>query len=123
MTNHSTPQASTQSQAVKSSASILYAASVSLTLFWVLIIVKESNASVNTFLNIHKGVGPLLSLFVISILALIVGYVLAMGLLHKAKLDGQKQLKRAFWVLIIAVIIFTFMTAPPFFQPIVEILP
>lgn len=109
-----------KSENIASVISIIYSASLSMTVFWLLIIAKGANKSINDLLNVHKGVGPLLSLFIISMISLIGGYFLLKSVLKAKQLSG-KQLNVAVWVLIIATVVFTLMTAPPFFEPIVEI--
>lgn len=88
--------------------SIIWSASLTLTFFWVLNIFKETNSQVKVFLNFYPPTGPLLGLFLVSIL-----FFLSLLLILPKKWKDQK---RAFWVLIISTIIFFLMTFPPIFE-------
>lgn len=88
--------------------STIWACSLTLTFFWVLNILKEANPAVKNFLNFYPPVGPLLGLFLVSIL-----FFLTTLLVFPKKGEDQK---RAFWVLIISAIIFFLMTFPPIFE-------
>jgi len=94
---------------------ILWAAGVSLTVFWKLNILKEAYVPVKNFLNFYPPVGPLLGLFIFSGLAFIISFFVFSLL----KLKSQKV---AFWVLLISSIVFFLMVFPPMFEPVVGLL-
>ncbi len=102
-------------QKIQQINSKLLAAGLTLNFFWVLNILKESYAGVKSVLNFYAPVGPLLGLFISSIIVLFLSYmVFAM-----IKLKSQKT---AFWFYTLSAVIFFFMVAPPFFKPFVDIL-
>lgn len=94
----------------------LLAACSSLTFFWILNILKESFAGVKSFLNFYPPVGPLLGLFVFSILVHIIIFIMFSNIF---KITNQKW---SFWVLIISSVLFFFMVFPPVFAVIAGLL-
>ncbi len=95
--------------------SALFAAAVSLTTFWLLNIIKESNGGFKSFLNFYPPIGPLLGLFLFSILGFWIAYFLAWLL----KIKSQKLLLVFF---IGSAILFFVMVFPPIFGPVVGLL-
>ena len=95
--------------------SVLWSAAVSLTFFWKLNILKESFKGVKDFLNFFPSVGPLLGLFVFSVVV----FLLAFGVFSLIKPKSQKL---AFWVYLLSVVVFVFMVFPPVFGPIVALI-
>lgn len=93
----------------------IWASSLALTFFWILNILKEGIAGIKSFLNFYPPVGPLLGLFLSSILSLFVFLII----LHSVKPTNQKK---SFWVLIVSAILFLLMTFPPIFEPMTELL-
>ena len=97
------------------SNSVLYSAGITLTFFWVLNILKESFDGIKSSLNFYPPIGPLLGLFLSSILLFAV-------LLAIVPLFKPKNQKLTFWKLVISAIIFVFMVFPPIFEPIVDLI-
>lgn len=95
--------------------SILWSASLALTFFWVLNILKEVFSSVKNFLNFYSPVGPLLGLFLFSGLFAFVAYLIILTV----KPASQKL---AFWSYLISAVVFFLMVFPPIFEPLVDIL-
>jgi|GEM_PF-2416972 len=121
MTSKTTPNNKTASNGEYEAAAMMYSASLSLTVFWVLTILKEAFKAINQALNIHKGIGPLLSLFVISMLVLFLAYSPLLGYIKNIK-NKSGQVAKAFAFLVVATIVFTLMTAPLFYEPVVDLL-
>jgi hypothetical protein len=94
--------------------SILIAASISLIFFAILNIAKESNDFVKNLLNFYPPTGPLLGLFLSSILIFIFIYFLAFLL----KPTNQKA---AFFFILISSFVFFLLVFPPVFEPIVDL--
>ncbi len=92
-----------------------WVASFSLTFFWVLNILKESFANIKNFLNFYPPIGPLLGLFVFSILI----FILSLLILKSAKLENQKK---AYFAMLISAILFSLMVFPPVFEVIVGLI-
>lgn len=95
--------------------SVLWAASLALTFFWVLNILKEVFSGVKNFLNFYSPVGPLLGLFLFSSLFAFAAYLI----ISSVKPTSQKL---AFWSYLISAIVFCLMVFPPVFEPLVDIL-
>ena len=95
--------------------SILWAAGLTLNFFWVLNILKESYTGVKSALNFYAPVGPLLGLFIASVIVLLLSYLVF------AMMKPKSQ-KTAFWFYTISAISFFLMVFPPIFKPFVDIL-
>lgn len=93
----------------------LLAAGFTLNFFWVLNILKESYAGVKSILNFYAPVGPLLGLFISSVIVFVLSYLIF------AMMKPKSQ-KTAFWFYTISVIVFFLMVFPPIFKPLVDIL-
>lgn len=94
---------------------VIRASSLTLTFFWVLNIFKEANSVVKGFLNFYPPIGPLLGLFLFSILFLLILLVI----LRFVRPNNQKT---AFWMLILSSFLFFFMTFPPVFEIFVNLI-
>lgn len=99
-----------ETQAIK----IIWASSLTLTFFWILNILKEGIPGVKNFLNFYPPVGPLLGLFLFSILSLFIFLII----FNSVKPKDQKL---AFWVGLISPIIFLVMTFPPIFKMVINL--
>jgi len=93
----------------------IWAASLTLIFFWILNILKEANSGVKNFLNFYPPVGPLLGLFIFSILSLFAFLIILQAL----KPTNQKT---AFWALVSSSILFFLMVFPSVFEVIAEII-
>lgn len=102
-------------QDIYSSNAILYSASVSLTFFWILNIFKESYKAVKAFLNFYPPIGPLLGLFIFSILV----FILVFLLFRSFRIKDQRK---SYWAVVIFSLLFSLMVFPPIYEPIVELL-
>lgn len=99
---------------ITTSLRFLWAGSFSLTFFWVLNILKESFNNIKEFLNFYPPIGPLLGLFIFSILA----FILSLLTLKSVKLTDQKK---AYFIMLISAILFSLMVFPPIFEIIVDL--
>jgi len=88
----------------------LIAVSLSLTLFWVLNIVKEGNASFKAWLTLLPPVGPLSGLFALATACFILVWVLT-RLTHRQSSPRASSFSISLFV--IATLLFFFMTFPP----------
>lgn len=104
-----------ENQNTHQSNSVQFAAAISLTFFWILNILKETYKSAKDPLNFYPPIGPLLGLFISSIVVFIISLIA----LRFVKVGSQKT---AFIVLCVSSILFFFMVFPPFFEPIVDLL-
>lgn len=95
----------------------LWAASVSVTAFWVLNIFKEAYPGFKSLLNFYSPVGPLLGLFLAS---LVVFFLVKWLLLSMDKFTTKVNEKTTFWVYVVSVTLFFVMVFPPVFEPIVH---
>ncbi len=102
---------------------ILYGASISLTVFWLIIILKGAYSPIKSALNFYPSVGPLLGGFVVGIVAFFVGmYAVEKYYDSRSAAEVRKAEKTAVTVFIVASIVVFFMTFPPIFEPIVDLL-
>jgi len=93
----------------------LVSAGISFTVFWMLVILKESYEAVNNLLAFYKPIGPLIGLFSVSLFV----FVLVSALFQIVKIKDQAF---AFWFLSVTSILFALMVFPPIFEPIVHAL-
>lgn len=100
---------------ISTSLRFIWAGSFTLIFFWVLNILKESFSAVKDFLNFYPPVGPLLGLFVFSILV----FVLSLFVLKTFNLSNQKK---AYFAMLISAILFFLMVFPPIFEVVVNFL-
>ena len=95
----------------------LFSAATSLNAFWILNIVKESSPAVKAFLNFYPVTGPLLGLYIASILV----FLVSLALIRNVSLTQTGAfMKFAGWYFILSVIVFFFGVFPPVYVPIVE---
>lgn len=108
-------------KAKSKSISTILAAAITLNFFWITNIFKEANKSVSKFLNFYNPTGPLLGLFIISLVLFFI-LIAILYLIFRNKLGSKDSQKFVIWFYIVSVILFFFMVFPPVFEPIVEIL-
>lgn len=102
-------------KSISTSLRHIWAASFSLTFFWVLNILKESFSFIKDFLNFYPPIGPLLGLFIFSILV----FMLTLLVLKSFKLTDQKK---AYFAMLTSAILFSLMVFPPIFEVIVDLI-
>lgn len=95
--------------------SYFLSAAISLHFFWISNLLKTAYPGVKEFLDFYKPVGPLLSLFILSILAFIISLLIFRSIRIKSQNFAVK-----FYM--ISTILFVLMVFPPVFEPIAEIL-
>lgn len=95
--------------------SALVAGGLSLNLFWILNIFKTTYPGFGAILTFYKPIGPLLGLFIVSIIF----FRLMVVLLNGFKIKSQRF---AFWFFVFSIAIFIFMVFPPVFEPIAHLL-
>ena len=118
--NMQTPETSA---AAPGSIAAMYAGSASVTIFWVLIILKESYEGISNLLNFYKPVGPLLGLFILALATFAAIYYWAISFLRSVASEKQRKHQiKASKVFITASILVFFMTFPPIFDVIVDLL-
>ncbi|OGH18334.1 MAG: hypothetical protein A3F31_02985 [Candidatus Levybacteria bacterium RIFCSPHIGHO2_12_FULL_38_12] len=108
MENQDTPNISTANN-------VLVSGGLTLTVFWILNILKTAFPMVKSFLTFHKPVGPLSGLYIISILF----FALLMFLFTSFKIRSQTK---ACWIYAVSIILFVIMVFPPVFEPIAHLL-
>lgn len=97
---------------IATSISFIWAGGFSLTFFWVLNILKESFSGIKDFLNFYPPVGPLLGLYIFSILI----FIASLFFLKSLKLKNEKN---AYFAILISAILFSLMVFPPIFEVVV----
>lgn len=102
-------------KSISTSLRFIWAGSFSLTFFWVLNILKERFSGIKNFLNFYPPIGPLLGLFIFSILIMI----LSLFVLKSFNLKSQKK---AYFTILISAILFFLMVFPPIFEIVVNFL-
>jgi len=100
---------------IQQTNSILWAATIALNFFWVLNILKEAFSGVKSFLNFYPPVGPLLGLFIFSVIIFFISILILVMIKPKSQ-------KVAFWVYVTSILVFFLMVFPPVWEPIVDIL-
>lgn len=108
-------------QDVKSISS-LYAGSVGIAVYFVLIVASEVSEPIKKVLDFYPAVGPLLGKFVFALAAFFVAKYLFIGTLGNLdkKSLGKHEKTAAMWFVASSILIFL-LTFPPVFGPIVEI--
>jgi len=109
---------SSQTKKSAQAIAVLYAGSASITLFWVLVIMKAAFKPVKNFLDFYSPVGPLLGVFVAAILMFVVAKYLIAKYFEENHKGLNKKEDRAILVYIVSVVLFVFMVFPPIFEPI-----
>ena len=95
----------------------LFAAATSLNAFWILNIMKEASPAVKAFLGFYPVTGPLLGLYIASILV----FVILLAILRNVPVTQTGAfMKFAGWYFMLSVIVFFFGVFPPVYVPIVE---
>ena len=95
----------------------LFSAATSLNAFWILNIVKESSPAVKAFLGFYPVTGPLLGLYIASILV----FLVSLALIRNVPVTQTGAfMKFAGWYFMLSVIAFFFGVFPPVYVPIVE---
>ena len=104
------------------STAALYAGTVGITIFWLLIIMKNASADVKEVLNFYPPVGPLLGGFVFGLIGFVIAYfVVVNNMKKKKKGDLDKHERTSSVLFVISCVLIFFMTFPPIFEPIAEI--
>ena len=95
----------------------LFAAATSLNAFWILNIMKEASPAVKAFLGFYPVTGPLLGLYIASILV----FLVSLAVLRNVPVTQTGAfMKFAGWYFMLSVIVFFFGVFPPVYVPIVE---
>ena len=95
----------------------LFSAGTSLNAFWILNIVKESSPAVKAFLGFYPVTGPVLGVYIASILV----FVILLAVLRNVPVTQTGAfMKFAGWYFMLSVIAFFFGVFPPVYVPIVE---
>lgn len=108
-------------QDVKSISS-LYAGSISIAVYSVLIVASEVSEPIKKVLDFYPPVGPLLGKFVFALAAFFVAkylFISTLGSLDKKSLDKHEK-TAAIWFVTASILVFLF-TFPPVFEPIIDI--
>jgi len=103
------------------SNSVILSAAISLNFFWVLNVFKEAYKSVKNFLNFYPPTGPLLGLFIASLVVFALS-VITLPLILSDRLGTKSAQKFAIWLYTVSVVLFFFMVFPPVSEPLVEML-
>lgn len=98
--------------------SVIFAAATSLNVFWILIVLKGAYPKVSAFMNFHPPTGPLLGLYIFSIL--IFGLCFLAGWFAFQSRD--KAWPSLNWYFIGSVILYVFITLPVFHEPVIHLL-
>jgi hypothetical protein len=85
-----------------------------LTFFWVVNIVKTADKGFSDVLNFYPPVGPLLGVYLLSLVA----FALFMVLSRSLKVNSAV----AFWFYVITTLLFFFMVFPPVFEPVAHVI-
>ena len=96
----------------------IFSAATSLNAFWILIVLKGAYPSVSKFMNFHPPTGPLLGLYIFSILIFVLCF-LAARFVFKGRDRAWASLR---WYFIGSVILYVFITLPVFHEPLINLL-
>lgn len=112
------------SNAAPETIAAMYAGSACVTVFWVLIILKESYEGISDLLNFYKPVGPLLGLFLLALVMFALVYYWAVSFLGPDPSVSQlrKHQSRSSKLFVAASVLVFFMTFPPIFDVFVDLL-
>jgi|SRR3989344_9522321 len=94
---------------------LLVSSGLTLTVFWILNILKTAFPTVKSFLIFYEPVGPLSGLYIISILF----FILLTAIFISFKIRSQTH---AYRIYVVSIILFVIMVSPPIFEPIAHIL-
>jgi len=103
------------------SAATMIGASMGLHYFWIFNVLKEAYPQVKEGLTLYTPVGPLLGLFVISLVAMAL-VTFAAYFIVRQKADAETVERESMDLLIVSTILFFFLVFPPIFEPLVDIL-
>ena len=96
----------------------LFSAATSLNAFWILIVLKGAYPAVSKFMNFHPPTGPLLGLYISSILIFVLCFLVCRFVFH-----GTDKASTAFYCYFIwSVIFYAFVTLPVFHEPLIHLL-
>jgi len=113
----------TQMHATTGTISALYAGSISVTLFWLLVLLKKAYASLGDALRWNDAIGPLSGTFGVGLITLIVCFYAIDKMLAGKKSSSLMRHERiAIKSFVVASILVFVMTFPPVFEPIAELL-
>ena len=98
--------------------SVIFAVATSLNAFWILIVLKGVYPAVSAFMNFHPPTGPLLGLYIFSILIFVLCFLVCWFAFHST----DKALTPFYWYFIGSVILYVFITLPVFHEPIIDLL-
>lgn len=98
--------------------SVIFAAATSLNAFWILIVLKGAYPKVSAFMNFHPPTGPLLGLYISSILIFGLCFLAGRFLFQ----NKDRTLAALNWYFIGSVILYVFITLPVFHEPIIHLL-
>ena len=105
---------------ISSANNVLISTSLTLTLFWILNILKTANPTAKNFLAFYKPIGPLLGVYIISILSFFL-FRIILNSTQKTKIkEGRYNQVLLFYI--ISVLLFALMVFPPIFEPIAHLL-
>ena len=90
-------------------AAMMYGGAFGLTVMWIVLIIKENNPGFNTAIAYIKSVGPYSGVILFSLIAIIVGTLVAWILTRR----GRASLSTASWILFIACFVQLIMLFPP----------
>jgi len=98
--------------------SVIFAAATSLNAFWILIVLKGAYPAVSAFMNFYPPIGPLLGLYISSILIFVLCFLVCRFVFHST----DKALTPFYWYFIGSVILYVFITLPVFHGPLIDLL-
>lgn len=104
-----------EEERISSANRVLVSVALSLSVFWVLNILKTAYPIVKSNLTWYRPIGPLLGVYVVSI-----GFLLLFLLVLRVKKMMNQAL--AYWIYVVAIILFAVMVFPPVFEPIAHLL-
>ena len=96
----------------------LFSAATSLNVFWILIVLKGAYPAVSKFMNFHPPTGPLLGLYIFSILIFALCF-LAGWFAFQGRDKAWIFLR---WYFIGSVIFYVFITLPVFHEALIHLL-
>lgn len=107
---------------ISSANTVLISGGLTLVVFWVLNILKTASSAVKNFLTFYKPIGPLLGLYIISIISFFIFRVILKNVKIKNPASPAGSQNQAFGFYVVSIVLFVFMVFPSIFEPIVHIL-
>lgn len=98
--------------------SVIFAAATSLNTFWILIVLKGAYPPVSSFMNFHPPTGPLLGLYIFSILIFILCFLAGWFAFQ----SRDKVWVSLNWYFMGSVVLYVFITLPVFHDPLIRLL-